>query len=82
MDPYRPWYYHYGVPPLGSGWHEFPDGDSHFGVNIYQQHIASSRNPLVSVPTSERREQVFCFLCVANQILTGNKTTIFVAIKV
>ena len=24
----------------------------------------------------------FCFLCVANEILTGNKTTIFVAIKV
>ena len=69
MDPYRPWYYHYGVPPSGSGGHEFPDGDSRFGVNIYQQHIASSRNPLVSVPTSERREQVcsFLFLGVANE---------------
>ena len=86
MDPYRPWYYHYGVPPSGSRGHEFPDGDSRFSVNIYQQHITSSRNPLVSVPTSERREQVcsffLFFLCVANEILTGNKTTIFVAIKV
>ena len=48
----------------GSGGHEFPDGDSRFGVNIYQQHIASSRNPLVSVPTSERREQVCSFFFV------------------
>ena len=65
MDPYRPWYYHYGVPPSSSGGHEFTDGDSHFGVNIYQQHIARSRGPVVSVSTSERHEQIcsFPFLC-------------------
>ena len=65
MDLYRPWYYHYGVPPSNSDGHEFSDGDSRFGVNIYQQHVASSRGPLVSLPTSERHEQVclFFFFC-------------------
>ena len=67
MDPYRPWYYHYDVPPSSSGGYEFPDGDSRFGVNIYQQHIASSRGPLVSVPTCEGHEQFVrsFFLCVS-----------------
>jgi len=72
MDPYssgRPWYFNYSdVYRPGSRGREFLQATvitnnplSFGGVNVYQQQIATS-NPLVSVPTSNRHEQV-CGTC-------------------
>jgi len=68
MDPYssgRPWHFNYSdVYRPGSRGREFPqatgsarDPSSFGGVNVYQQQSATS-NPLVSVPISDRHEQV------------------------
>lgn len=83
MDPYssgRTWYFNYSdVYRPGSRGCEFPQatgsasdpssfGGVFGGVYVYQQQIATS-NPLVSVPTSDRHEQVcsrrLWLLCLA-----------------